>query len=70
MEVGFLRMTSANISTQYQINNNTFKRGQSEGQIEESTSGGGRLMIYLEYHKIFQTLDKIKRDEEVKKKLI
>ena len=39
---GLLRMTSANISTQYQINNNTFKRGQSEGQIEESTSGGGR----------------------------
>ena len=35
-------MTSANISTQYQINNNTFKRGQSEAQIEESTSGGGR----------------------------
>lgn len=39
---GLLRMTSANISTQYQLNNNTFKRGQSEGQIEESTSGGGR----------------------------
>ena len=41
MEVAF-RMTSANISTQYQINNNTFKRGQTEDQIEESTSGGGR----------------------------
>jgi hypothetical protein len=39
---GLLRMTSANISTQYQINNNTFKRGQTEDQIEESTSGGGR----------------------------
>ncbi|MDG2475544.1 MAG: putative LPS assembly protein LptD, partial [Flavobacteriaceae bacterium] len=39
---GLLRMTSANISTQYQINNDTFKRGQSKGQIEESTSGGGR----------------------------
>jgi hypothetical protein len=35
-------MTSANISTQYQINNNTFKRGQTEDQINESTSGGGR----------------------------
>ena len=42
MEAVFLRMTSANISTQYQINNNTFKRGQTEDQIEESTSGGGR----------------------------
>ena len=39
---GLLRLTSANISTQYQINNNTFKRGQTEDQIEESTSGGGR----------------------------
>jgi lipopolysaccharide assembly outer membrane protein LptD (OstA) len=39
---GLLRMTSANISTQYQINNNTFKRGQTEDQINESTSGGGR----------------------------
>ena len=27
---GLLRMTSANISTQYQINNNTFKRGQTD----------------------------------------
>ncbi|MBT3684850.1 MAG: LPS-assembly protein LptD, partial [Cryomorphaceae bacterium] len=39
---GLLRMTSANISTQYQLNNNTFKRGQTEDQITESTSGGGR----------------------------
>ncbi|MDC0923449.1 putative LPS assembly protein LptD [Flavobacteriaceae bacterium] len=39
---GLLRMTSANISTQYQINNNTFKRGQTQDQIDESTSGGGR----------------------------
>ena len=39
---GLLRMTSANISTQYSINNNTFKRGQTEEQINESTSGGGR----------------------------
>ena len=39
---GLLRLTSANLSTQYQLNNNTFKRGQSESQINESTSGGGR----------------------------
>ena len=39
---GLLRLTSANLSTQYQINNNTFKRGQTEEQISESTSGGGR----------------------------
>ncbi|MBT5417575.1 MAG: LPS-assembly protein LptD, partial [Cryomorphaceae bacterium] len=39
---GLLRMTSANISTQYQLNNNTFKRGQTEDQINESASGGGR----------------------------
>ena len=39
---GLLRMTSANISTQYQINNNTFKRGQSQVQMNENTSGGGR----------------------------
>ncbi len=39
---GLLRLTSANLSTQYSINNNTFKRGQSDLQINESTSGGGR----------------------------
>ena len=39
---GLLRLTSANISTQYQINNDTFKRGQTQDQIDESTSGGGR----------------------------
>ena len=39
---GLLRMTSANISTQYQLNNNTFKRGQTQEQIDENTSGGGR----------------------------
>ena len=39
---GLLRLTSANLSTQYQLNNNTFKRGQSESQINESASGGGR----------------------------
>ncbi len=39
---GLLRLTSANLSTQYTLNNNTFKRGQSEEQINESVSGGGR----------------------------
>ena len=39
---GLLRLTSANISTQYRLNNNTFKRTQTDEQINESTSGGGR----------------------------
>ena len=39
---GLLRLTSANLSTQYRLNNDTFKRGQTEEQINESTSGGGR----------------------------
>ena len=39
---GLLRLTSANLSTQYSINNETFKRGQTEEQVNESTSGGGR----------------------------
>ena len=39
---GLLRLTSANMSTQYTLNNDTFKRGQSEEQINESVSGGGR----------------------------
>ena len=39
---GLLRLTSANLSTQYTLNNDTFKRGQSDEQINESVSGGGR----------------------------
>ena len=39
---GLLRLTSANLSTQYTLNNNTFKGGQSGEQINESVSGGGR----------------------------
>jgi len=39
---GLLRLTSANLSTQYQLNNNTFKSGQSQEQIDQQTSGGGR----------------------------
>ena len=39
---GLLRLTSANLSAQYQLNNNTFKKSLSQDQIDESTSGGGR----------------------------
>ena len=39
---GLLRLTSANLSTQYRINNDTFKGGQNDEQVMESTSGGGR----------------------------
>ena len=39
---GLLTLTSANLSAQYQLNNNTFKKSLSQEQIDESTSGGGR----------------------------
>jgi len=39
---GLLRLTSANLSAQYQLNNNTFKKSLTQEQIDESTSGGGR----------------------------
>jgi hypothetical protein len=39
---GLLRLTSANLSTQYQFNNNTFKKSINKDQQIESTSGGGR----------------------------
>ena len=39
---GLLRLTSANLSAQYQLNNNTFKKSLNQEQIDESTSGGGR----------------------------
>ncbi len=39
---GLLRLTSANLSAQYMLNNNTFKKGVNQDQIDESTSGGGR----------------------------
>jgi outer membrane usher protein FimD/PapC len=39
---GLLRLTSANLSTQYQFNNSTFKKSISQDQQNESTSGGGR----------------------------
>ncbi len=58
------RMTSANISTQYEINNNTFKRGQSEGQIEESTSGGGRADDLFGVSQDFSDSRQNQEDEE------
>ncbi len=39
---GLVRLTSANVSAQYMLNNNTFKKGMNQDQIDESTSGGGR----------------------------
>ncbi len=39
---GLLRLTSANLSTQYTFNNNTFKKSINKDQEIESTSGGGR----------------------------
>ena len=39
---GLVRLTSANLSAQYILNNNTFKKGLNQDQIDESTSGGGR----------------------------
>jgi hypothetical protein len=66
---GLLRMTSANISTQYQINNNTFKRGQTEDQIEESTSGGGRnddlFGVSQDFSDSRQNLEDEENEEEI-----
>ncbi len=39
---GLLRLTSANLSAQYTLNNNTFKKSINKDQQIESTSGGGR----------------------------
>jgi len=39
---GLLRLTSANVSAQYQLNNNTFKKSLNQDETDESTSGGGR----------------------------
>ena len=66
---GLFRMTSANISTQYQINNNTFKRGQSEDQIEESTSGGGRADDLFGVSQDFSDSRQNQEDEEDKEEI-
>ena len=39
---GLLRLTSANVSAQYTLNNNTFRKSVNQDEIDESTSGGGR----------------------------
>ena len=68
---GLLRLTSANISTQYQLNNNTFKRGQSEEQINESKfQEEEEQMIYLVFHKISLTQGKMMMRVKRLKKLI
>ena len=65
---GLLRLTSANVSTQYQINNNTFKRGQTDEQINESTSGGGRnddlFGVSQNFSDSRQNIDEEDEDEE------
>ena len=66
---GLLRLTSANISTQYQINNDTFKRGQSESQIEESTSGGGRADDLFGVSQDFSDSRQNQEDEEEKEEI-
>ena len=67
---GLLRLTSANISTQYQLNNNTFKRGQSQEQIDEQHLEEEEQMIYSEFHKISLTQDKMMMRKKRLKKLI
>ena len=62
---GLLRLTSANLSTQYQINNNTFKRGQTEEQISESTSGGGRADDLFGVSQDFSNSSQYLEEEEV-----
>ena len=66
---GLLRLTSANLSTQYSINNNTFKRGQTEEQMNESTSGGGRpddlFGVSQDFSNSSQYQEEDEEDEEV-----
>ncbi|MAC98088.1 MAG: organic solvent tolerance protein OstA [Euryarchaeota archaeon] len=66
---GLLRLTSANVSTQYQINNNTFKRGQTQEQIDESTSGGGRaddlFGVSQDFSNSRQNMDDEEEEEEI-----
>jgi len=61
---GLLRLTSANLSTQYSINNNTFKRGQTEEQMNESTSGGGRPDDLFGVSQDFSNSSQYQEDEE------
>jgi len=61
---GLLRLTSANVSTQYELNNNTFKRGQSEEQINESVSGGGRADDLFGVSQDFSNSNQYEEEEE------
>ncbi len=61
---GLLRLTSANVSTQYELNNNTFKRGQSEEQINESVSGGGRADDLFGVSQDFSNSNQYPEEEE------
>ena len=61
---GLLRLTSANVSTQYSINNDTFKRGQTQEQIDESTSGGGRPDDLFGVSQDFSDLSQYDLDED------
>ena len=61
---GLLRLTSANVSTQYELNNNTFKRGQSEEQINESVSGGGRADDLFGVSQDFSNSNQYEDEEE------
>ena len=61
---GLLRLTSANLSTQYSLNNNTFKRGQSDEQINESVSGGGRADDLFGVSQDFSNSNQYEEDEE------
>jgi lipopolysaccharide assembly outer membrane protein LptD (OstA) len=61
---GLLRLTSANVSTQYVLNNNTFKKGQSEEQINESVSGGGRADDLFGVSQDFSNSNQYEEDEE------
>jgi len=61
---GLLRLTSANLSTQYSLNNNTFKRGQSDEQINESVSGGGRADDLFGVSQDFSNSNQFEEDEE------
>ena len=61
---GLLRLTSANLSTQYTLNNDTFKRGQSDEQINESVSGGGRADDLFGVSQDFSNSNQFEEDEE------
>ena len=51
---GLLRLTSANVSTQYSINNDTFKEDRHKSKSMSLHPVVEDQMIYLEYLKTFQ----------------